>query len=60
VDGAHQFGVEGNLKRLGLDAMEVVNLRIVGSVQAPAEGTIARQVEALAELKQQGRRRHIG
>jgi len=60
VDGTHQVGVEGNLKRLGLEAMEVVNLRIVGSVHAPAEGSIARQVEALAELKQQGRLRHIG
>jgi aryl-alcohol dehydrogenase-like predicted oxidoreductase len=40
--------------------MEVVNLRIVGSVHAPAEGSIARQVEALAELKQRGRLRHIG
>src|SRR5688572_3328594 len=44
-------GVEDNLRRLGLEAMEVVNLRIVGSVHAPAEGSIARQVEALAELK---------
>ena len=53
-------GVEDNLRRLGLEAMEVVNLRIVGSVHAPTEGSIARQVEALAELKQQGRLRHIG
>lgn len=52
--------VEDNLQRLGLDAMEVVNLRIVGSVHAPSEGSIALQVEALAELKQQGRVRHIG
>jgi aryl-alcohol dehydrogenase-like predicted oxidoreductase len=53
-------GVEDNLRRLGLDAIEVVNLRIVGSVHVPAEGSIARQVEALAELKQKGRLRHIG
>jgi pyridoxine 4-dehydrogenase len=60
VHGTHQVGVEDNLKSVGLEAMEVVNLRIVGSVHAPAEGSIARQVEALAELKQQGRLRHIG
>src|SRR5262249_4481828 len=53
-------GVEDNLKRLGLDAMEVVNLRIIGAVHAPTEGSIARQVEAMAELRQQGLLRHIG
>lgn len=53
-------GVEDNLQRLGLETMEVVNLRIVGSVHAPTEGSIGRQVEALAELKQQGRLRHVG
>lgn len=55
-----QRGVEDNLKRLGLDAMQVLNLRIVGAAHGPAEGSIARQVDALAELRQQGRVRHIG
>jgi aryl-alcohol dehydrogenase-like predicted oxidoreductase len=40
--------------------MEVVNLRIVGSTHAPAEGSIARQVEAMAELQRQGLVRHLG
>jgi pyridoxine 4-dehydrogenase len=51
--------VHDNLKRLGLDAMEVVNLRM-GAVDGPEPGSIAPQVEALAELQQQGLIRHIG
>ncbi|CAG4903891.1 aldo/keto reductase family oxidoreductase [Paraburkholderia saeva] len=53
-------GVHDNLRNLGLDAIEVVNLRIMGKVHAPSEGTIARQVEALAELQRKGLVRHIG
>ncbi len=52
--------VEDNVKRLGLDVMEVVNLRIIGAVHAPSEGSIARQVEAMAEMKAAGRLRHVG
>ena len=40
--------------------MEVVNLRIMGAVHGPAEGSIARQVEAMAELQRQGLIRHLG
>lgn len=53
-------GVEDNLKRLGLDVMEVVNLRIIGAVHAPSEGSIARQMETMAQLQQQGLLKHIG
>jgi aryl-alcohol dehydrogenase-like predicted oxidoreductase len=53
-------GLHDNLRNLGVDAMEVVNLRIVGSTHAPAEGSIARQVEAMAELQRQGLVRHLG
>jgi pyridoxine 4-dehydrogenase len=53
-------GLRDNLSRLGLDAMEVVNLRIMGAVHAPAEGSIADQVEAMAELQRQGLVRHLG
>jgi pyridoxine 4-dehydrogenase len=53
-------GVHDNLKNLGLDVLDVVNMRIMGDVHAPKEGSIARQVEALAELKQKGLIRHIG
>ena len=51
--------VHGNLRRLGLDAMDVVNLRM-GGLDAPEPGSIAEQVEALADLQQQGLIRHIG
>lgn len=53
-------GVQDNLRNLGLDALEVVNMRIMGSVHAPAEGSIEKQVAALAELQRRGLVRHIG
>jgi aryl-alcohol dehydrogenase-like predicted oxidoreductase len=53
-------GVHDNLRNLGLDVLDVVNMRSMGSVHAPAEGSIAKQVEALAELQQRGLVRHIG
>jgi aryl-alcohol dehydrogenase-like predicted oxidoreductase len=53
-------GLHDNLRNLGVEAMEVVNLRIVGSLHEPTEGSIARQVEALAELQKQGLIRHLG
>lgn len=52
--------VHDNLRNLGLDALDVVNMRIMGDVHVPSEGSIARQVEALAELQRQGLVRHIG
>jgi len=53
-------GVDGNLKNLGLDTLDVVNLRITGDVHAPTEGSIGKRVAALAELQRQGLIRHIG
>ena len=53
-------GVEDNRRNLGLDTLDVVNLRIMGDVHKPAEGSIARQVEAAAELQRKGLIRHIG
>jgi pyridoxine 4-dehydrogenase len=52
--------VHDNLRNLGLDTLEVVNMRIMGKIHGPAEGSIAREVEALAELQRQGLVRHIG
>src|SRR5688572_6357782 len=52
-------GVHDNLRNLGLDALDVVNLR-VGNVSEPAEGSIEEPLTALAELKRQGLIRHIG
>jgi aryl-alcohol dehydrogenase-like predicted oxidoreductase len=51
--------VHDNLPRLGLDALDVVNLRM-GGFGAPEPGSIARQFEALAELQQQGLVKHLG
>ena len=53
-------GLRGNLGRLGLAAMEVANLRIMGDGEGPSEGSITDQVEAMAELQHQGLVRHIG
>jgi aryl-alcohol dehydrogenase-like predicted oxidoreductase len=52
--------VHDNLRNLGLDVMEVVNLRIMGSVRGPLEGPIEAPLTALAELQRQGLVRHIG
>jgi pyridoxine 4-dehydrogenase len=55
-----QRGVHDNLRNLGLDALEVVNMRIPGDIHAPSEGSIEKQVTALAELQRQGLVRHVG
>ncbi|HSV01078.1 MAG TPA: aldo/keto reductase family oxidoreductase [Roseiarcus sp.] len=52
--------VQDNLRNLGLDVMEVVNLRIMGSAQGPAEGSVEAPLTVLAELQRQGLVRHIG
>src|SRR6202030_4550768 len=52
-------GVQDNLRNLGLDRLDVVNLR-VGGVMGPSEGSIEEPLTALAELKQQGLIRHLG
>jgi pyridoxine 4-dehydrogenase len=51
--------VQDNLRHLGLDVLDVVNLRM-GGVDGPEPGSIAPQFEALAELRQQGLIRHLG
>ena len=51
--------VHGNLRRLKLDALDVVNLR-VGGLDAPEPGSVAEQFGALAELRAQGLIRHLG
>jgi pyridoxine 4-dehydrogenase len=51
--------VHDNLKNLGLDKLDVVNLR-VGDVEKPSEGSIEEPLTVLAELKHQGLIRHLG
>jgi pyridoxine 4-dehydrogenase len=52
--------VEDNLRNLGLDVLEVVNLRVMGAVHGPAEGPIEAPLTVLAELQRKGLVRHIG
>ncbi len=54
IDGAHD-----NLRNLGLETLDVVNLR-VGGVMEPSEESIEEPLTVLAELKRQGLIRHIG
>jgi pyridoxine 4-dehydrogenase len=51
--------VHENLERLGLDAMDVVNLR-VGGFHSPEPGSLAEPFTALAELQREGLIRHLG
>jgi pyridoxine 4-dehydrogenase len=51
--------VQDNLRHLGLDVLEVVNLRMMFG-HGPAEGSIEAPLSALAELQHQGLVRHIG
>jgi pyridoxine 4-dehydrogenase len=52
--------VHDNLRNLGLEAMDVVNLRIVGDGHGPGEGSIEEPLAALADLQRKGLVRHIG
>jgi aryl-alcohol dehydrogenase-like predicted oxidoreductase len=52
--------VHDNLRNLGVDVLDVVNLRLMGDVQKPSEGSIEPQFTALAELQKKGLIRHLG
>ncbi|AAW62103.1 aldo/keto reductase family oxidoreductase [Gluconobacter oxydans] len=52
--------VHDNLRNLGLDRLEVVNLRLMGDIFAPKEGSLAEPFSALAALREQGLIRHLG
>jgi pyridoxine 4-dehydrogenase len=53
-------GVHDNLRNLGLDALDIVNYRVMGSGHGAEEESIAEQVAALADLQREGLIRHIG
>jgi pyridoxine 4-dehydrogenase len=53
-------GVHDNLRNLGLDTLDIVNYRVMGSGHGPEEGSIAEQVTVLADLRRKGLIRHIG
>ena len=52
--------IHDNLRNLGLDVLDVVNLRSIFSIHEPAEGAIEAPLTVLAELQQKGLVRHIG
>jgi len=52
--------VEDNLANLGLETLDVVNLRLMFDVHGPAEGSLAAPLKAVADLQRQGLVRHIG
>jgi pyridoxine 4-dehydrogenase len=52
--------VHDNLRNLRVEALDIVNYRVMGSGLGPEEGSIAEQVTVLADLKKQGLIRHIG
>jgi len=55
-----QSAVHDNLRRLGLDAVPIVNLRLMFGIHGPAEGSLEEPLTALAELQRKGLVRHIG
>ncbi|MCG6577389.1 aldo/keto reductase family oxidoreductase [Pseudomonas sp. AF32] len=52
--------VHDNLRNLGVDVLDVVNLRAWGDMQSPTEAPIEESFTALAELQRQGLIRHLG
>jgi aryl-alcohol dehydrogenase-like predicted oxidoreductase len=52
--------VHDNLRNLGLDVIEVVNLRSMFDTQGPKEGSLDEPLSVLADLQRQGLIRHIG
>ncbi len=54
------LAVHDNLRHLGLDVMEVVDLRCMFDFHGPAEGSLEEPLTALVELQRQGLVRHIG
>jgi aryl-alcohol dehydrogenase-like predicted oxidoreductase len=52
--------VHDNLRHLGVDALDAVNMRLPGALHAPAEGPVEEMYSTLAELQRQGLIRHLG
>ena len=52
--------VHDNLRRLGVDRLDVVNLRLMFGIHGPAEGSLEAPLTVLAKLQQEGLVRHIG
>ncbi|MEH2060359.1 MAG: aldo/keto reductase family oxidoreductase [Nostoc sp.] len=52
--------IHDNLRNLGLDTIDVVNLRLMGDGHGRSEGSLVEPLTTLAELKKQGLIRHLG
>ncbi|HUA76377.1 MAG TPA: oxidoreductase, partial [Acetobacteraceae bacterium] len=52
--------VHDNLRNLGVAALDVVNLRMMGNIHTPSEGSIEEPFTVLANLQRQGLIRHLG
>jgi aryl-alcohol dehydrogenase-like predicted oxidoreductase len=52
--------VHDNLRNLGVDVLDVVNLRVIGDTHIPTEASIKEQFTTLAELQREGLIRHLG
>ena len=52
--------VHDNLRNLGVEVLDVVNMRVMLDAYKPSEGSIEAQFSALAELQQRGLIRHLG
>ena len=52
--------VHDNLRNLGVEALDVVNLRLMGQIHGPSEGSLEEPFTALADLQRQGLIRHLG
>jgi aryl-alcohol dehydrogenase-like predicted oxidoreductase len=52
--------VHDNLRNLGVEALDVVNLRVMGRLHGPSEGSIEARFTVLAKLQKEGLIRHLG
>jgi aryl-alcohol dehydrogenase-like predicted oxidoreductase len=52
--------VHDNLRNLGVEVLDVVNLRLMGRIHGPSEGSLAEPFTALVDLQRQGLIRHLG
>lgn len=52
--------IHDNLRNLGVEVLDVVNMRFMFDPHHPAEGPVEPQIEVLAELQRQGLIRHVG
>ena len=58
--GEMTSAVHDNLRNLGIDALDIVNYRVMGSGHGTGEGSIEKELSVLADLKGQGLIRSLG